>query len=71
VAMFNPMSCGCPACGAKPGERCQTMTGNAMPQHHFKRQRVALDKEHPPSEQGQGPRTHREINFARSLGYFE
>ena len=46
--MLNPMDFECPACGAKPGEKCQTITHKAMPKSHAKRQRAALDQEHPP-----------------------
>ena len=46
--MLNAMDFECPACGAKPGERCQTMVGKAMQKPHAKRQRAALDKEYPP-----------------------
>ena len=46
--MLNPMDFECPACGAKPGEKCQTISGKAMPKSHAKRQRAALNKEHPP-----------------------
>lgn len=45
--MLNAMDFECPACGAKPGEKCQTITHKAMPRPHARRLRTALDKEHP------------------------
>ena len=35
----------CPECGAKPGERCRTLTGKMNPVSHAKRKRAALDRE--------------------------
>jgi len=46
--MLNPMDFECPACRAKPGEKCQTISSKAMSRPHAKRQRAALNKEHPP-----------------------
>jgi len=36
------MNVECPACGAKVGEPCKTLTGKAMPESHSKRKRAAL-----------------------------
>jgi hypothetical protein len=36
----------CPACGAKVGEPCRTLTGKAMPESHSKRKRAVLSNEH-------------------------
>jgi hypothetical protein len=46
--MLNPIEFECPVCGAKPGEKCLTITNKAMPKPHAKRLRAALDKKHPP-----------------------
>ena len=37
----------CPACGAKVGEPCKTLTGKAMPDSHTKRKNAALAKKYP------------------------
>ena len=41
-AMPNSQHVECPACGAKPGEPCKTMTGKTMPESHSKRKIAAL-----------------------------
>ena len=48
--MLNAIDFECPACGAKPRVRCQTMAGKAMPKPHSKRQQAALDEEYPPKD---------------------
>jgi len=47
--MLKSMDVECPACGAKVGEPCKTLTGKAMPESHShsKRKRAALAKEYP------------------------
>jgi hypothetical protein len=42
---MNAIDFECPACGAKPGERCHTLTGKANPVSHAKRKQAALDIE--------------------------
>jgi hypothetical protein len=53
--MLNPMDFPCPACGAKPGEKCQTISLKAMPKPHAKRLRAALNAEHPPERMSPAP----------------
>jgi hypothetical protein len=48
--MLNVMDFVCPACGAKPGEGCRTISNKLMPKPHAKRRQAALDKEHPPEK---------------------
>jgi len=43
---MNAIDFECPVCGAKPGERCQTLTGKANPVSHAKRKLAALESEH-------------------------
>jgi hypothetical protein len=43
---MNAIDFECPVCGAKPGERCHTLTGKANPVSHAKRKRAALESEH-------------------------
>jgi len=45
--MLKSMDVECPACRAKVGEPCKTLTGKAMPEGHTKRKRAALAKKHP------------------------
>ncbi len=40
---MNAIDFECPVCGAKPGERCHTLTGKATPVSHAKRKQAALD----------------------------
>ena len=40
------MNVECPACGAKVGEPCKTLTGKTMPESHSKRKRAVLAKKH-------------------------
>jgi hypothetical protein len=40
---MNAIDVECPECGAKPGKRCQTMTGKATPVSHGKRKRAAFE----------------------------
>jgi len=42
---MNAIDFECPVCGAKPGERCHTLTGKANPVSHAKRKQAALDLE--------------------------
>ena len=43
---MNAIDFECPVCGAKPGERCHTLTGKANPVSHAKRKLAALEGEH-------------------------
>ena len=47
--MLKSMDVECPACGAKVGESCKTLTGKEMPESHShsKRKTVALAKQYP------------------------
>jgi hypothetical protein len=40
---MNAIEVECPECGAKPGKRCQTLTGKATPVSHAKRKRAAFE----------------------------
>ena len=40
---MNAIDFECPVCGAKPGERCHTMTGKANPVSHAKRKLAVLE----------------------------
>jgi hypothetical protein len=42
---MNAIDLECPECGAKPGERCHTLTGKATPVSHGKRKRAAFEQE--------------------------
>jgi hypothetical protein len=42
---MNAIDFECPECGAKPGERCRTLTGKWQPVAHAKRKRVAFEEE--------------------------
>jgi hypothetical protein len=42
---MNAIDFECPACGAKPGERCHTLIGKVTPVSHAKRKQAALDRE--------------------------
>ena len=50
---MNAIDFECPVCGAKPGERCHTLTGKANPVSHAKRKQAALDLERPSEEMNQ------------------
>jgi ubiquitin len=54
--MLKSMDVECPACGAKVGEPCKTLTGKAMPESHShsKRKRDALAKQYPDVDVKQG-----------------
>jgi len=41
------MTVECPACGAKIGEPCKTLTNKTMPESHSKRKNAALAKKYP------------------------
>lgn len=43
---MNAIDVECPVCGAKPGERCHTLTGKANPVSHAKRKLAALEGGH-------------------------
>ena len=43
--VMNAIDFECPVCGAKPGERCHTLTGKANPVSHAKRKLAALESE--------------------------
>jgi hypothetical protein len=45
--MVKSMDVECPACGAKVGEPCKTLTDKAMHGFHTKRKNAALDKTYP------------------------
>jgi hypothetical protein len=51
---MNAIDFECPVCGAKPGERCHTLTGKANPVSHSKRKLAAFEDEH----------AHQEVNQA-------
>lgn len=40
---MNAIEVECPECGAKPGKRCQTLTGKATPVSHAKRKLAAFE----------------------------
>lgn len=40
---MNAIDIECPECGAKPGQRCHTLTGKATPVSHAKRKRMAFE----------------------------
>ena len=40
---MNAIDIECPECGAKPGQRCHTLTGKANPVSHAKRKRAAFE----------------------------
>ena len=40
---MNAIDFECPTCGAKPGERCHTLTGKMTPVSHSKRKRAVLE----------------------------
>lgn len=40
---MNAIEVECPECGAKPGQRCHTLTGKANPVSHAKRKRMAFE----------------------------
>lgn len=42
---MNAIDFQCPECGAKPGERCHTVTGKLTPVSHAKRKRAAFEEE--------------------------
>jgi len=41
---MNAIDFECPQCGAKPGERCHTLTGKVTPVSHPKRKQAVLDE---------------------------
>jgi hypothetical protein len=43
---MNAIDFECPVCGAKPGERCHTITGKANPVSHAKRKQAVLETQH-------------------------
>jgi hypothetical protein len=43
---MNAIDFECPVCGAKPGERCHTITGKANPVSHAKRKQAVLEREY-------------------------
>lgn len=43
---MNAIDFECPVCGAKPGERCHTITGKSTPVSHSKRKQAVLETEH-------------------------
>jgi hypothetical protein len=51
---MNAIDFECPECGARPGERCHTLTGKATPVSHAKRKRAAFEKEALRKDNGQG-----------------
>jgi hypothetical protein len=40
---MNAIDIECPECGAKPGQRCHTLTGKANPVSHAKRKLAAFE----------------------------
>jgi hypothetical protein len=42
---MNAIDIECPECGAKPGQRCHTLTGKANPVSHAKRKQAAFEAE--------------------------
>ena len=50
---MNAIDCECPECGAKPGERCHTLTGKTTPVSHAKRKRAAFDNDAPGKDHSQ------------------
>lgn len=40
---MNAIDIECPQCGAKPGQRCHTLTGKANPVSHAKRKLAAFE----------------------------
>jgi len=48
------MNVECPACGAKVGEACKTLTGKAMPESHSKRKRAVLATKYSREDVSQG-----------------
>jgi hypothetical protein len=40
---MNAIEIECPECGAKPGQRCHTLTGKATPVSHAKRKQAAFE----------------------------
>jgi hypothetical protein len=42
---MNAIDFECPECGAKPGEKCHTLTGKLTPVSHAKRKRAAFEEE--------------------------
>ena len=52
---MNAIDFECPVCGAKPGERCHTLTGKANPVSHAKRKQAALDMKRPSEEMNAVP----------------
>lgn len=42
---MNAIDIECPQCGAKPGQRCHTLTGKANPVSHAKRKLAAFEAE--------------------------
>jgi hypothetical protein len=42
---MNAIEVECPECGAKPGQRCHTLTGKANPVSHARRKRAAFEQE--------------------------
>jgi hypothetical protein len=51
----NAIDVECPVCGAKPGERCHTLTGKANPVSHSKRKLAALESGHVREDVNQSP----------------
>jgi len=42
---MNATDVACPVCGAKPGEKCRTLTGKWLPVTHSRRKWAVLDHE--------------------------
>lgn len=41
---MNATDIACPVCGAKPGEKCHTLTGKWLPVTHSRRKWAVLDQ---------------------------
>ena len=48
---MNAIDFECPVCGAKPGERCHTLTGKANPVSHARRKQAAVLNIERPTEE--------------------
>jgi hypothetical protein len=53
--MTKSLNVECPACGAKVGEPCKTLTNKAMPDSHTKRKNAALAKKYPSEDVNKVP----------------
>jgi hypothetical protein len=47
---MNAIDVECPQCGAKPGQRCNTLTGKANPVSHAKRKLAAFEAQALPED---------------------